>query len=610
MIRLNRMVRFSAAAALVALALPSAASAVPGSDASTKSKAINEAILAALGQEIERSMKNLHIEGAVNPYFIGYKVTEVEVFDVVASLGATTSERSRHFVLLEAHVHVGSYKFDNSNFVFPRREVVDGIAQISLPLEATPDLARRSAWIATDAAYKEALEQIRAKQDALGSGASGGLSNVPSYTKEEPVVMTEAVLVPALEGLEHMRKRAEQLSNLFRGRDAIRDSRVAFTSFLERRWLLNSEGTRVHDTRRVSGVAMVASSQAEDGQELARTFTSYGLTEVDLPDDKALEKEAKQLADTLAKLRKAPLIEAYTGPVLFEGPGAVGIVRETLTRHLSGTPLPVGLSDQDAKRFGGELVGRVNLRVIAPILSLIDDPTAAKAKKQRLIGSYRTDDEGVAAQKIQVIVDGKLKNLLMSRTPSEGQVRSNGHARLSMPGGVFRGSSTNLFVSGKGGVPRAQLRKKLLAEAKAAGLSYGLVIRQLDDSALTANPDLSRFRLFQLLSTIDRDAPPIALLAYKLHPNGREELVRGVQLKPVGLRAWKDVIGVSSEVTAMNYLNSTDDPFVQRLSGGDDGYVPSSGIESSVVTPDLLFRELDVKPSAAGRRPHPAVLAP
>jgi hypothetical protein len=182
------------------------------------------------------------------------------------------------------------------------------------------------------------------------------------------------------------------------------------------------------------------------------------------------------------------------------------MVRYTLTRHLSGTPLPVGLSDQDAKRFGGELVNLVGRRVLAPMLSVVDDPTLATWSKQRLIGNYKFDDEGVKAQRVQVVKDGKLEALLMSRTPSRKVEKSNGHARLAMPGGVFRGSTTNLMIAAKGGKPRKALIKDLLARVRAEDLPYGIVIRQFDDAALTANPDLSRLELIQLLRSLDQDA--------------------------------------------------------------------------------------------------------
>ena len=44
--------------------------------------------------------------------------------------------------------------------------------------------------------------------------------------------------------------------------------------------------------------------------------------------------------------------------------------------------------------------------------------------------------------------------------------------------------------------------------------------------------------------------------------------------------------------------------------GGAGPGCPSAGVESAVATPDLLFRELDIVPSAMGRRLQPALQAP
>jgi hypothetical protein len=256
------------------------------------SKAITEQVLDAVATEMERSMATLRIDSADSPYFLGYKLTEVEVNDAAASLGHVFSDKERHFVNLEAHVHVGDYKFDNSNFVASGREGLDGIAEQQLPLEPNPKIARRVTWLTTDVAYKEALEQIQAKREALKSGAAGGLSNVPSYTKAKPGAMTEPVRVAKLESLPDLKKRAEKISSVFREQKHVRDSRVAFTSYLERRWLLNSEGNAVHDTRRASGVLIVASGQAKDGQELFSYYTRYGHSAADLPCDDDLVKAA------------------------------------------------------------------------------------------------------------------------------------------------------------------------------------------------------------------------------------------------------------------------------------------------------------------------------
>jgi hypothetical protein len=114
-----------------------------------------------------------------------------------------------------------------------------------------------------------------------------------------------------------------------------------------------------------------------------------------------------------------------------------------------------------------------------------------------------------------------------------------------------------------------------------------------------------------MIKTTDQQLPPPAIQAYKLYPNGKEELVRGVQLAEVPIRAWKDVLGISKETTTYNYLDATEGQLELRLrAGNDDVFVPSGGIESAIVTPDLLLKEIDVTGSTGGERPAPAVARP
>ena len=193
-------------------------------------------------------------------------------------------------------------------------------------------------------------------------------------------------------------------------------------------------------------------------------------------------------------------------------------------------------------------------------------------------------------------MDGMLKTLLTSRTPSHKNQQSNGHARRTGDGGSFHGSATNLFVNGKGGVARKQLQDKLVAAAKAEGQKYGLLIKRFDDAAITSAPEFSRRELVAMIKSTDQALPPPTILAYRVYPNGKQELVRGVQLTEVPMRAWKDVIGVSKEMTTYNFLAASESQLQLRLTGGtDDGFVPSGGIESGVITPDLLFKEIDVR---------------
>ncbi len=606
---MSRLTMTVAALALVVLSAEASAKRMPPPASAAESTAVTPAILDAVSGELERAMSNMRIPGAPAPYFIGYKLTEVDVHDVVASLGAVTDEQERDFTSLEAHVHVGSYEEDNSNFVPSRREGLDGVANIGLALEASPARARRSAWLATDSAYKEAIAQWQAKQEAVASGVSTGTSGIASYTKATPVVTEAPVKVPKLATNEELAQRAKRLSSKFRKYDFIRDSHVGLTSFLENRWYLNSEGTNATDTRRVEGLLIVATAQARDGQEIALYYSRYARSAQSLPSDAELESAIDAMSKQLDVLRSAPLVSNYTGPVLFEDEAAVDIVRHTLAPHLSGTPAPVGVGGNDAV-VAGKLAGRQGLKVVSDLLSVVDDPTTHMVGKRFVIGGYKFDDEGVAPKRVSVIKNGKLEELLMSRTPNPQQASSNGHARLMVPGGSYRGSATNLSVTGRKGKSRSQLRKQLLKEAKDQGLPFAIIIKQFNDAEITANTEISRIAKVQLLQTMDPQAPPPATVAYRLYPDGREELVRGVQLDPVDMRAWRDVMGVGREKTLKNFLATTDNPFFKLIVGAGAGRVPSGGIESSIHTPDLLFRELDLKASKYGLRPKPMLPAP
>jgi predicted Zn-dependent protease len=575
------------------------------------SKAITDDIVDAVAEEMGRAMQRLEIPGAPKPYSISYKLTEVVVNDVSATLGATTAKRDRHFVTLEARVRVGSAQLDNSNFVVPDGSEYDATATASLPLEATPRIARRAAWLVTDQAYKEALIQLRAKLEARRAGGSTRPADVPAWTDTKKIVSEEPVLVAPLETLESLETRAKALSAVFRDHPELRDSRVSLTSYLERRWYLTTEGSAVTDTRRADGVVIAVSGQAQDGQLLGNYFLRYGHTAKDLPSDKELESEAKDLAKSIEEMAKAPVIDRYSGPVLFEGEGAVGLIRYTLAPHLGGTPVPEGLSPTEARQFGGALTDKVGLRVLSPSLSLIDDPTVREGGGKTLIGGYKIDDEGVASQKVEVVKDGTLKTLLLSRTPSaKGQV-SNGHARRTAEGGAFLGTATNLFVNAKGATSRKALYAKLVAAAHAEGLKFGLVIKRFDDAAITGAPEFTRRELVQMIKSTDQLLPPPALIAYKVYPNGKQEMVRGVQLADVPIRAWKDVIGASTDKLVYNYLAAQESQLQLRLTGGtDDGMVPSGGIESSIITPDLLLKEIDITANLTAVRPAPSVTKP
>lgn len=587
---------------LISLIMAATAVAAP-------SQALRPAVVDAIAEEMQRAMTKLRLPNAPAPYYISYKLTEVEVRDVSSQLGAVIAERDRHFINLEARVRVGSPQLDNGNFIVPGENDIDAVAAIELPMEATPRLAKKRAWLVTDQAYKEALMQLRAKLDSRKSGAAVG-RDVPSWTTQKAVVQTTPIDVSPLEPMARLREVANASSAAFRTEKGLRESRVAMTTYLERRWYLDSEGLNATDTRRAAGVVVVATGQAPDGQEVVQYAIRYGHTFSDLPDPAALAKNATQVAAQVRALAAAPAMTSYSGPVLFVGEGATGLIRHGLLPHLGGTPLPEGIGPQEAKLFGGALTDKLGLRIAALGLSVGDDPTAKVVDGQPVIGGYRIDDEGTEGQAVNVIVNGTLGSLLTSRTPARAGEVSNGHARRTTKGGAFHGSATNVSVRSSKGSAAAALKQKLIAAAKAEGLPYGLMIKQWDDAAITAAPEMTRRELIQIASNGDVTRPPPALLAYRVYPNGKEELVRGAQVTELPIRIFRELAGMGRTRTVTNFLTSDAPYLVQKLDSVDEGFVPSAGIENSVAAPDLLVPQLDVVYSPIGTRAQPALPMP
>ena len=94
-------------------------------------------------------------------------------------------------------------------------------------------------------------------------------------------------------------------------------------------------------------------------------------------------------------------------------------------------------------------------------------------------------------------------------------------------------------------------------------------------------------------------APP--LLIYRVYPDGREELVRGLQFRGVSTRSLRDILAASSESAQFDFVNNGAP--LALLGGG--GYLAPT----SVVAPGLLFDELELE-APRDQLPKPAIVPP
>ena len=114
----------------------------------------------AMHAELARSVGELRMDEMDKPYFIAYTVRDTERLGAAASFGALLPSSEGRSRRLSVEVRVGDASFDNTNF----RSMAAFSSGIgggrALPLKDNVVEIRRQIWLATDAAYKQALQQL------------------------------------------------------------------------------------------------------------------------------------------------------------------------------------------------------------------------------------------------------------------------------------------------------------------------------------------------------------------------------------------------------------------------------------------------------------------
>lgn len=228
-----------------------------------------------------------------------------------------------------------------------------------------------------------------------------------------------------------------------------------------------------------------------------------------LPSDEEVLARVNQITKDLMALKLAPVMEPYTGPVV--SPRATGVFFHEIFGHrIEGQRAK---NEDDCQTFKD----KAGQKILPEFLSVYSDTTLTKLGKTELSGCYRYDNQGIKAHRVSVVEKGILKNYLMSRTPIEGFAESNGHGRRQA-GYNVEARQSNLIIVASEVVSREELKKKLIDEVTKAKLPYGLFFDDVQGGFTF--PGRKRPNSFTV----------IPVMTYRIYRDGREELVRGVDL--------------------------------------------------------------------------------
>ena len=508
-----------------------------------RADAEKDPVLKAMLDELDRSMTHLQLPGFEKPYFIEYRLEDVQDFETRAMFGDTQGSHRGHVRIARITVRVGDYKTDNSG---PRG---DGAIQLA-SIDDDPIALRTALWAGTDQAYKAALAAYAQKQAELKQVQTPPQAD--DFSKAKPIVSLAEPLKLAVDE-NAWSARVALDSGIYRtdpgvsaNQQRIQYSTAAFHARVTTTWIASSEGAIVRKSSGSYSESIGVGTQADDGMHLDRSYGTSGVSLSDLDSPEEFHKHSVTLISSLSDLRNAPIVEEeYHGPVLLSADASADTLHALLASGVTATRPKLGTE----ARTNGPFASSYKARIMPDFLSVVDDPALKTWEGKYLLGSYSVDDEAVPAQTVQLVADGHLQNYLIGRTPVRDFPESNGHARAGLTGPA-RPAIGVLKITAQQGLSDEELTTRLVQIAKDRSL-----------------------KSVYYVDTLGTENTP--RLLYRVDLDGKRTLVRGAVLDDLDQRALRSgVVAAGKNLWVANYATE---------------------VPETVLAPALLFDDVTVK---------------
>jgi len=570
------------------------------SQSSEPSIPADETLLRAMRDELQRSKQLAVVAGQDAPYFFSYSLTDAETLRISAANGAVVNVAHSRFRSPDAQVRVGSYDFDNTGHIYSgiySGSRYDG----NWPLDDDYASFRTELWLSTDRAFKTAVESMARKRASLNNSAASAAEPLPDFSKVAPVVSIGKVSRPKVDD-EAWTGRAARLAAIFNNYKDVLSSGMELQLITGPTTLMNSEGTTVRYNDHMFWLYAKADGQAPDGMLMHDAVSIQSLELDKFPAEADMRKSLAEIGDNVRALVNAPAAESYSGPVLMEPRAAAQLLAQLLGDNLRVPRRPLSDPGRNVPFAPSEFETRIGGRVLPESFDVIDDATQSTYNGKALAGFYPFDMEGVPPKPVSVVEKGVLKSFLTTRQPIRGFPVSNGHARLPGSYGSFAAAIGNMFVKSSETTPMADLKKRLIDMTKMRGKPYGMLVRKLDYPYSAGGSDLQS--LAQASAQSGGSARPVSppILIYRVYPDGREELVRGLRFRGLTSRTLRDILAASTETEMFDFVNVAAPLAIL----GAGGYLAPA----SVISPGLLFDELELEPPQDQLPKHPTVPPP
>lgn len=533
--------------------------------------------LALLADEARRIGAALAARDSSPLHHLAFEITDRTSVVIAATRGAIIESSHGRRRWLDVDLRVGSRNLDNthqrSGSSYYQGAASVGIGETAeLFGQTLHQSLRDSLWWETDQAYKSAAaEFIEAQAERRLRPVND--DDTADFSIETPVTYIEP---PVLFELDHAwwEQRIRSLSSIFRDHNDVHESFVRLEVSTTNRRFVSIEGHRIHTARVHARLSFGAATTTADGAELSR-YDSIDVNDMRrIPNEDTIRSRIETMIRQLRDLNKAPEAEPFVGPAILEGKAAAVFFHEVFGHRVEG-------HRQRGDIEGQTFLDQIGQQIMNPNFDVYDDPTVQSVNGIDLNGYYQVDSEGTRAVRANLISKGAFVGFLMSRMPVRGFENSNGHGRRDTG---FRpvARQANLFVDATRVTSRADLERALLDEVRRQGKPYGFVIGEVVGG----------------YTATQRGNPQAFVvepaMVFRVYPDGRRELVRGVALEGTPLSALSNTIAAANDFAVFN-----------GYCGAESGAVPVSA-----VSPSLLLRQIEITREQTERNMPPLLPAP
>lgn len=522
--------------------------------------AVDKVIFEAMDDELQRNGSELSLENAGTPFFISYIYARSKTFQIVGSMGALLEASEQPWTgtgtveLLLGDYHRTSNVMYEGNFV-----------PAGMPIDVNYNAIRRSYWLATDEAYKYALQYFAWKEASQKANPqTPEEEKLDDLCKIQPI---EKIIesIPYEFDKALWEKNIEEISAVFKDYKELFNSVVGVRGLEMDVYKKTTEGTVFKQPVGYVKLFASATTFTKDGTKMGDSYSLVVRSPQDLPSLGKLKSEIRIFAENLSELGKAEsVMEYYSGPVLFEEEGCMRVLSDNLLNQAG--LFAYRKPENEQKR--PTLEDRMGKKIVDGRITIKNYSTLNKYNNVSLLGAYEIDAEGVVPPKeITLVENGMLKRMLNGRVPTLKAPETTGSSRFVPTNeqvGYLTGPGT-VHVQVQDGTKPEKMKKMLIKAAKEEGLEYAYVVRRIAGAST---------------------------LLYKVNvKDGSEMLVRTGNFS-ISLSKLKRLLAISNEERVVNYV------------------LNQSCLTSIIYPSSILVEDIEIQKLEARKEKAPALTLP